>query len=197
MGRVRSIALDGVARGQVLVRLALDSNAPITATRHAWAFAGLRWRGLRLGDDGKTAPNWTPTLTSQPHPLHANLLSRLSDQGAGLLEPEWPRCREADRLLGPRNQKALMEAGAGNIGKVQPVPSTLARQWGRANLPAAMGQQAGATLSDWLVRSRWPGVDKGASTQVGASADALLRLVPIALGGKPAAWTSSGRAADT
>ncbi|MFO1265061.1 MAG: MlaD family protein [Rhodoferax sp.] len=194
VGRVQSIALDSVARGQVLVRLALDGSAPITATTYATlGFQGVTGLAfVQLDDDGKDGAE-LDTSDDQPSriPLRANLLSRLSDQGAGLLGQVTEGAEKANQLLDPRNQKALMEA-VQNIGKAASSIDSLARQWERANLPA-MGQQAGATLV--AIQSTMARVDKNADA-VGASADAFA-LATNRMTAPGGTLDQLGRAADT
>lgn len=171
VGRVQSIALDSQARGQVLVRLALNSNAPITAT----TFATLGFQGVtglafvQLDDEGQGGPE-LDTRDDQPQriPLRANLLSRLSDQGAGLLGQVAETAQKTNQLLDTRNQKMLMDA-VQHIGQAAHSIDVLARQWERAQLPA-LSQQATTTLV--AIQATMAKVDKNADA-VGASADAF------------------------
>lgn len=194
VGRVQSIALDGQARGQVLVRLALDSNAPITATTYATlGFQGVTGLAfVQLDDDGKDGPE-LDTRDDQPSriPMRANLLSRLSDQGAGLLGQVAEGAEKANRLLDSGNQKALMDA-VQHIGQAAHSIDRLAQQWEHAQLPA-LSQQAGTTLS--ALQATLARVDKNADA-VGDSADAL-RAVSTRMTEPGGTLEQLGRAADT
>lgn len=194
VGRVQSIVLDSQNRGQVLVRLSLDGNAPITAT----TFATLGFQGVtglafvQLDDDGKGGPE-LDTRDDQPTriPLRASLLSRLSDQGAGILGQVAEGAEKANRLLDASNQKALMEA-VQNIGQAASSIDLLARQWERAQMPV-LTQQAVTTLA--AIETTMGKLDRSADA-VSDSADSL-RTVSTRLGEPGGSLDQIGRAADT
>ena len=194
VGRVLSIELDGESRGQILLRLAVNSDAPITTTTYATlglqGVTGLAF--VQLDDDGKGSAE-LDTHDDQPSriPLRANLLSRLSDQGAGLLGQIAEGAEKANQLLEPRNQKALMEA-VQNIGKAAQSVDSLARQWQDARL-GALGQQAGNTLV--ALQATLAKVDKSADA-VGDSADAFA-LATNRMTAPGGTLDQLGRAADT
>jgi len=111
VGKVMSIGFDPKAVGHVLVRLALDEGAPITAA----TFATLGFQGVtglafvQLDDEGDDK---TPLATSQAEParipMRASLLSRLSDQGVAILTRLEQTADRVNQLLVPENQKQLM-----------------------------------------------------------------------------------------
>ncbi len=111
VGKVTEIGFDPGTAGNVLVRLALNESAPITAA----TFATLGFQGVtglayvQLDDEGDDK---TPLVTSaaQPAriPMRASLLSRLSDQGVAILERIEQTSERVNQLLSPANQKQLM-----------------------------------------------------------------------------------------
>lgn len=147
VGRVQSIRLDSQVRGQVLVRLSLDGNAPISTNTYATlGFQGVTGLAfVHLDDDGHPAAELA-TRDDPPSriPLRANLLSRLSDQGAGLLGQVAESAEKANQLLDARNQKTLMDA-VQHLGQAARSIDTLARQWQDARVDA-LGRQASTTL---------------------------------------------------
>lgn len=171
VGRVQSIRLDSQDRGQVLVRLSLDGNAPISTNTYATlGFQGVTGLAfVHLDDDGRAAGELA-TNDDQPSriPLRANLLSRLSDQGAGLLGQVAESAEKANQLLDTRNQKTLMDA-VQHIGQAARSIDALARQWQGARLDT-LGQQASTTLA--ALQATLDKVNHNADA-VGASADAF------------------------
>ena len=171
VGRVQSIALDQQTLGNVLIRIAVDGTAPISPT----TFATLGFQGvtglafIQLDDTGPTSAVLASS-DEQPGriPMRASLMSRLSDQGAGLLTQLDEATQLASQLLAAPNQKKLMDA-VGNIGQAAANIGQLAQQANQANLPA-LAQEAGATLKSLHSTSDRLGQSADA---IGASADAF------------------------
>lgn len=171
VGRVQSIALDQQTLGNVLIRIAVDGTAPISPT----TFATLGFQGvtglafIQLDDTGPTSAVLASS-DEQPGriPMRASLMSRLSDQGAGLLTQLDEATQLASQLLAAPNQKKLMDA-VGNIGQAAANIGQLAQQANQANLPA-LAQEAGATLKSLHTTSDRLGQSADA---IGASADAF------------------------
>ena len=116
VGKVTAIGFDQRTPGNILVRIAVDDNAPITAS----TFATLGFQGvtglafIQLDDTGasKTAlasDNAAPARI----PMRASLLSKLSDQGVAILERLEETSQRINELLAPDNQKQLMATIAG------------------------------------------------------------------------------------
>ena len=113
IGKVTSIALDPRERGDVLVRIAVDPNAPITRS----TFATLGFQGvtglsyLQLDDDGKSGeplargPNGLPRI-----PFRPGLLGQLTDRAQDLIGKLDESAERINRLLGDDNQAALHSA---------------------------------------------------------------------------------------
>lgn len=130
VGRVTSIALDSEKIGSVVVRLAVDANVPVTQS----TFATLGFQGItglsfiQLDDSGESQ---TPLATSDAQParipMRANMFSRLSEQGAGLLTQVDEVTHRVNLLLAPQNQKTVMEAVA-HLGEAAASISQLAQR---------------------------------------------------------------------
>jgi phospholipid/cholesterol/gamma-HCH transport system substrate-binding protein len=164
VGRVQSIALDPQTVGNVLIRIAVDGTAPITPT----TFATLGFQGvtglafIQLDDTGPTS---AVLASSDEQPgritMRPSLMSRLSDQGAGLLTQLDEATQRVSQLLAAPNQKTLMDA-VGNLGQAAANIGQFAQQATQANLPA-LAQEAGATLKSL----------HSTSDRLGQSADAI------------------------
>lgn len=194
VGRVQSITLDNESRGQVLVRLAVNADAPISTTTYATlGFQGVTGLAFVQLDDAGAGGAALETSNDQPSriPLRANLLSRLSDQGAGLLVQVTEGAEKANQLLDLRNQKALMEA-VHSINQAAQSIDTLARQWQDARIDS-LGQQAGHTLR--ALQGTLAKVDHNADA-VGASADAFA-LATQRMTAPGGTLDQLGRVADT
>lgn len=161
VGKVTSIGFDPLAPGNVLLRIAIDDEAPITQS----TFATLGFQGvtglafLQLDDSGESKVA-LPDGHMPPAriPMRPSLLSRLSDQGTSILTQLEETSRRVNLLLAPDNQKKLMGA-IGDIGQA-------AAQFGpdRLNLPRLV-QEANATLKTF----------QDTSVRVGESADEARR----------------------
>lgn len=164
VGRVQSIALDPQTLGNVLIRIAVDGTAPISPT----TFATLGFQGvtglafIQLDDTGPTSAVLASS-DEQPGriPMRPSLMSRLSDQGAGLLTQLDEATQRVSQLLAAPNQKKLMDA-VGNLGQAAANIGQFAQQATQANLPA-LALDAGATLKS-LHRT---------SDRLGQTADAI------------------------
>jgi phospholipid/cholesterol/gamma-HCH transport system substrate-binding protein len=163
VGRVTSIGLDPVAKGNVLVRIAVNDSAPITQS----TFASLGFQGvtglafIQLDDSGKSTEVLVSNAATPARiPMQPGLFSRLSDQGASLVTQMEEASRRANQLLAEQNQKQLMDA-VGNLGQAAASINQLVRKVDQANLPALV-QDAGVTLKSM----------QATSVRVGDSADA-------------------------
>lgn len=164
VGRVQSIALDREAPGNVLVRIAVDGSAPMTKT----TFASLGFQGVtglafvQLDDVAQPGELLATNNDAPPRlPMRPSLLSRLSDQGAGLLTQLDEATQRVNQLLAPPNQKKLMDA-IGNLGQAAANIGQLSQHADQANLPA-LAQDAAGTLK----------VLRATSDRLGRSADAV------------------------
>jgi phospholipid/cholesterol/gamma-HCH transport system substrate-binding protein len=115
VGRVVGIALDPQIRGNVLVRIAVQEQAPISSN----TFASLGFQGvtglafIQLDDDGDSAQ--AKVLVAQGGrpariPMRAGLIARLTEQGGHMLKQLEQASERINDLLAPDNQKTLMAA---------------------------------------------------------------------------------------
>ncbi len=110
VGRVQAIALDPAAPGQVLVRVSVDEQAPITTT----TFATLGQQGvtgqafIQLDDptEGSAALPSPPEALARI-PFRPGFMSKLTDQGERLLGQLEQSVQRANQLLSPDNQRAV------------------------------------------------------------------------------------------
>lgn len=119
VGKVDDISFDAKTAGQIVIRLAVDSEAPITRT----TFATLGYQGvtgiayIQLDDD-KTG---SPLLKSDKEhlaviPLRPGFLDQLEKRGMVILQKAEDITTKIDQLMSPDNQKTIM-AAFDNIGK--------------------------------------------------------------------------------
>ncbi|NCP40371.1 MAG: MCE family protein [Rhodoferax sp.] len=149
VGKVTAIGLDPDARAQVLVRIAVDDQAPITsstfATLGVQGVTGLAFIAL---DDATPTSTALATGTEQPAriPLRAGLMNRLTDQGERLLGQLEQSGQRLNALLSPENQRTLMTA-VNNLGQAAADLQQLSAQ-ARQSWPALAksGQETLAAL---------------------------------------------------
>lgn len=161
VGKVTAIELDPQIQGQVLVRIAVDDQAPITsatvATLGVQGVTGLAFIAL---ENSATVSTALPTGAELPGriPLHAGLLSKLTDQGERLLGQLEQSSQRFNQLLAPTNQQTFMNSvdRLGQAGAELQLLSTQARQ----AIPK-MAQSGQDTLD----------IIKATSKRVGDSAD--------------------------
>jgi phospholipid/cholesterol/gamma-HCH transport system substrate-binding protein len=113
VGKVSAIGFDPKAPGHVLVRIAVDTRAPVTTA----TFATLGYQGVtgiafvQLDDPGTSTQALRSTDGEPPRiPLRAGLMGRLSDQGGQVLAQLEEASRRINQLLAPENQKVLVGA---------------------------------------------------------------------------------------
>lgn len=157
VGKVTTIGFDPLTPGNVLVRIAIDDQAPITQS----TFATLGFQGvtglafIQLDDSGESKVA-LPAGAEPPAriPMRPSLLSRLTDQGAGILSQLEETSRRVNLLLSPEHQKSLM----GTIGNMGQAAASISQLSTRA---APLVPEAKATLKTM----------QDTSVRVGESAD--------------------------
>jgi len=115
VGRVTNIGLDPQTRGNVLVRIAVNDNAPITASTFAsLGFQGVTGLAFVQLDDTGASPQPLGTTMSHPAriPMRPGLMSRLTEQGGNLLTQLEEASKRMNTLLAPENQQTLTTAVA-------------------------------------------------------------------------------------
>ena len=148
VGKVDTIGFDRKTSGNVLIRLEVDSAAPITSD----TFATLSFQGVtglafvQLDDSGKQAVRLVPNDDAPPRiPLRPGLLAKLQDKGEKILEQVEQATARINQVLADPNQKRLA-AALDNVGQAAASVSQLSTsmtalldaQFGptRVNIPA-------------------------------------------------------------
>lgn len=119
VGRVDDISFDPRVTGQILIRLSVDTETPVTTT----TFATLGYQGvtglafLQLDDDRTGSPR----LPSGPGavariPMRPGLLDQIEQRGLAILEKTEHITANLDKLVSPENQQTIIGA-FDNIGK--------------------------------------------------------------------------------
>jgi phospholipid/cholesterol/gamma-HCH transport system substrate-binding protein len=165
VGKVTGIGLDPKVSGQVLIRIAINEQAPITQS----TFATLGFQGVtglafvQLDDSGES----TVILESSPRvpgriPLRPGLLSKITDRGVSILTQLEETTRRVNLLLEPANQRSLLSA-VNSLDQAAASIRNLSIESGKV-LPQLV-QDSSATLK----------VMKDTSQRVGDSADEARR----------------------
>jgi phospholipid/cholesterol/gamma-HCH transport system substrate-binding protein len=119
VGKVSSIGFDPQRTGQVLIRIAIDEQAPITdSTFAALGFQGVTGLAFIQLDDRGESSTVLGTDPAKPTriPMRPSLVSQLTDQGANIMAQLEETSRRVNQLLSDENQKQLMQA-VGDIGQ--------------------------------------------------------------------------------
>jgi phospholipid/cholesterol/gamma-HCH transport system substrate-binding protein len=138
VGKVASISFDPKAQGNVLMRLEIDHEAPITRE----TFATLSYQGVtglafvQLDDSGKPAPRLVPNDDDPPRiPLRPGLLAKLAARGEAILDQVEHVTERMNVLLGDDNQRRVAGAlenlgtAAANAGRLaERMESTIAKR---------------------------------------------------------------------
>ena len=113
VGKVTDIGFDPEKRGNVLVTLAVDKDAPITRTTYAQlAYQGVTGLSfVQLDDDGNSNEPPERYEGGPPRiPLKPNLFGQLSDRAQELVGKLDETVDRVNHLLGDQNQAALSRA---------------------------------------------------------------------------------------
>ena len=113
VGKVKKIGFDPKITGNVLVRMEIDRDTPLTRD----TFAILSYQGvtglafIQLSDHGKTAARLVPNDDNPPRiPLEPGLLARLEERGEVILDRVQQMTERVNVLLGDQNQKRIATA---------------------------------------------------------------------------------------
>jgi phospholipid/cholesterol/gamma-HCH transport system substrate-binding protein len=130
VGKVVAIGFDPKVQGNVLMRLEIDHDAPVTRN----TFATLSFQGVtglsfvQLDDDGQPAPRLAPEDGHPPRiPLRPGLLSKLATKGEVILDQVEQVTRSMNQLLGETNQKRIAST-LDNLGQAAADASRLAQR---------------------------------------------------------------------
>ena len=113
VGKVTSIGFDPQVRGQVLITITTSEDAPITTSTYAMlGFQGVTGLAFIQLEDGGESTTLLATSEKKPAriPLRAGFFSRLTEQGASILQQVDETSRRLNQLLAADNQKALFAA---------------------------------------------------------------------------------------
>lgn len=164
VGKVEKIGFDPKVQGNVLVRLAVDRDTPLTRD----SFATLSYQGVtglafvQLSDDGKPAPRLVPDDEVPPRiPLRPGLLQRIEEKGEVILDRVQTATERVNELLSDPNQKRIA-AALENIARASDSANQLAK-----NLDTTVTRRLDPALAEATTTLR--GVQK-AVDQVGATA---------------------------
>ena len=115
VGKVTAIDLDPQSGAQVLVRIAISDQTPITKSTFATlGFQGVTGLAFVQLDDSGESSEALQSSERKPHriPMRPGLLSKLSDQGEQILSQLEETTRRVNLLLASANQQNLMSAVA-------------------------------------------------------------------------------------
>lgn len=165
IGKVTAITLDPQKIGNVLIQVAIDTQAPITES----TFGTLGFQGVtglafvQLDDEGQSTVLLPPSEGAPPRiPMRPSLLTKLTDQGEDLLAKLVTGTERVNTLLSDDNQKALRST-IDNLGQAAAGLQQLTASTNKA-LPQFL-QDSRATLK----------VIQDTSERVGDSADEAKR----------------------
>jgi phospholipid/cholesterol/gamma-HCH transport system substrate-binding protein len=113
VGKVSSVGFDPKLQGNVLLKLEIDREAPLTTDTYAsLSFQGVTGLSfIQLADDGKPAPRLKPDDAHPPRiPLRPGLIAKLEEKGEVILEQVEQVSKRVNKLLGDDNQKRIADA---------------------------------------------------------------------------------------
>jgi phospholipid/cholesterol/gamma-HCH transport system substrate-binding protein len=130
VGKVADIGFDPQVQGNVLMRLEIDHDAPVTQD----TFATLSFQGVtglafvQLDDTGKPAPRLKPEGGHPPRiPLKPGLMSKLAAKGEVIIDRVEQLTGRMNQLLGDDNQKRFASA-LDNLGTAAADASQMAKR---------------------------------------------------------------------
>ena len=145
VGKVASISFDPQVPGNVLLRLEIDQEAPVTAD----TFATLSYQGItglafiQLDDNGQPAPRLVRDDGHPPRiPLKPGLLAKLAAKGEVILERVDQVTARVNQLLGDDNQRRFSSA-LDNLGIAAADASRLAQR-----MDATIAKRVDPALAD-------------------------------------------------
>ena len=130
VGKVQSIKFDPAHPGQILIRILVDTHAPIThSTYGSLGFQGVTGIAfIQLDDTGRdTSPLGSSTSQVAQLPMHPGLLDQLQQRGDVLLRKLEKVTEDADNLLSPE-MVAQLHGTAASIQKAADGIATLTQQ---------------------------------------------------------------------
>ena len=193
IGKVTAILLDPKALGQVLVRIAVDDQAPITSTTYATlGLQGVTGLAFIQLDDSAEPINTLPVSPAKIGriPLKPGLMSKLSDQGERLLSQLEQSTQAFNQLLSSGNQQAVMTT-LDNLGKAASELQQLSSQ-ARQLLPELV-----QTTNDSMVTMKITSVRVGESADAARTSARAFQRVTERMFGPGGTLDQLGQSADT
>ena len=130
VGRVDDISFNPAVAGQIVIRISVDPEAPVTKT----TFASLGYQGvtgiafIQLDDDKTGSPLLPSDKTHVAViPLRQGFLDQLEKRGLVILQKTEEITTRLDQLVGPENQKIMIGAFE-NIGKTAEAYAAIPKQ---------------------------------------------------------------------
>jgi phospholipid/cholesterol/gamma-HCH transport system substrate-binding protein len=166
VGKVVAVRFDPQASGRVLIRIAIDRQAPVTrATFGTLGFQGVTGLAyVALDDEGSSAELLTASDDGPARiPMRQSPLARLSDQGGKLLTQLEELSQRVNQLLGADNQQQVM----GAVGSLARAAGSIDRLASRTE--RVLGAQLGPDL-------RLPQLSQEASTSLRALQSSAERI---------------------
>jgi phospholipid/cholesterol/gamma-HCH transport system substrate-binding protein len=159
VGKVAEIGFDPKVQGNVLIRLDIAHEAPVTRE----TFATLSFQGVtglafvQLDDSGKPAPRLVADNGTPPRiPLKPGLLAKLTEKGEAILDQVEQITQRLNRMVDEPNQKRITGAldnvnqAAANISALSAnLDRTLTAQFGpqRVDIPSLVKRTDSALAS--------------------------------------------------
>ncbi len=160
VGKVKRVGFDPKVQGNVLIRLDIDREAPLTRD----TFATISYQGvtgsafIQLDDGGQPAPRLVPNDEVPPRiPLRPGLLARLEERGEQILTQVEQVASRVNTLLGDSNQKRVA-AALDNLSRAADNTQQLA-----ANLNATVSHKLDPALDQATIMLR--GVQRTAANR--------------------------------
>lgn len=154
VGKVDEIVFDKARAGQIIIRLAIDTEAPVTQTTYATlGYQGVTGIAFIQLDDEKIG---SPLLASSPEriariPLRPGFLDQLEKRGMIILEKAEKIAVQVEQMVGPENQKIILGA-FDKVGKaadaLEAVPRRLDPTLERLPALAAQAEQTMVSFRD-------------------------------------------------
>ncbi len=150
VGKVQSIAFDRTHPGQIVIRIMVDKDAPITQS----TFGSLGFQGVtgiafvQLDDTGRDlAPLPSSPKAVAQIPMHPSLFDQIQQRGDALLRQLELAAKSANALLSA-DMRAQLKATAASMQQAADGVTTLSKSLGPAvaELPATM-QQVNRTMA--------------------------------------------------
>ncbi|MGE4242889.1 MlaD family protein [Ramlibacter sp.] len=171
VGKVSAISFDPKVQGNVLIRLLVDHDAPVTRSTYATlSFQGVTGLAfVQLDDDGTSKVRVEPNDASPPRlPLRQGLLAKLEERGVVIMERASEVVERLSQIMNAENQQKITAAIV-NIGEAADGAAQLAKRLDTTvvqKLDPAL-TQATSTLSEATTTLRSV---KGSSDEIGKTA---------------------------